>query len=41
MKVAEIRLFKEPDSSVLFHHETNAFTPWHTTPRQGPIPGVI
>ncbi len=32
MKVPEIRLFKEPDSSVLFHHETNAFTPWHHHP---------
>lgn len=32
MEVPEIRLFKEPDSSVLFYHETKAFTPWHHHP---------
>jgi AraC-like DNA-binding protein len=32
MKVPEIRLFKEPDSSFLFYHERNAFTPWHHHP---------
>ncbi len=32
MKVREVRLFKSPDQSFIFLHETDYFTPWHHHP---------
>lgn len=32
MKVAEIRLFKEVNKSIIFHHEENNFSSWHYHP---------
>jgi len=32
MKVREVRLFKSPEQSFIFLHETDFFTPWHHHP---------
>ena len=32
MKVSEVRLFKSPEQSFIFLHETDFFTPWHHHP---------
>lgn len=32
MKVREVRLFKSPEQSFIFLHETDLFTPWHHHP---------
>jgi len=32
MKVREVRLFKSPDQSFIFFHDTSSFTPWHHHP---------